>query len=49
MSVVAGLAAVAMVGMAIVTAIVLRRVGVADEAAGHEPRALTPALATEAV
>jgi hypothetical protein len=31
------------------TAIVLRRVGVTDEAAGHEAPALTPALATEAV
>jgi MFS transporter, DHA2 family, multidrug resistance protein len=49
MSVVAGLAAVAMVGMAIMTAIVLRGVGAADETAAHEAPALTPALAAEAV
>jgi DHA2 family multidrug resistance protein-like MFS transporter len=48
MSVVAGVAAVLMVGMAVVTSVVLRRVGVADEPAAREAPALTPVLAAEA-
>ncbi len=48
MHVVAGVAAVAMVGMAVVTAVVLRHVGVADEAAVHGAPAVAPALAGEA-
>jgi MFS transporter, DHA2 family, multidrug resistance protein len=48
MHVVAGVAAALMVGMAIVTAITLRRVGADDQAASHEAPSLTPALAAEA-
>jgi DHA2 family multidrug resistance protein-like MFS transporter len=48
MHVVAGVAAVAMVGMAVVTAVVLRHVGVAEDAAVHGAPAVAPALAGEA-
>jgi DHA2 family multidrug resistance protein-like MFS transporter len=48
MNAVAGLAALLMIGMAAITAIVLRRVGAPDQAVAHEAPAFMPALVTEA-
>jgi DHA2 family multidrug resistance protein-like MFS transporter len=48
LNVVAGVAAVLMIGVAVMTALVLRRVGVSDETGAHDAPALMPALATEA-